>query len=315
MNPSNMSLTMNPSIALLVAIAQFFAATTLRSAAPLSVVERQVLRGHVPEMVAKLQPIGRPAASKRLDLTLGLPLRNQAALNRLLEDIYGPASGTFRHYLSSPEFAERFGPTEKDYQTLIDFARANGFTVVATHPNRTILDVNASIQEIESALHVTMRVYQHPTESRTFYAPDTEPSLNLAVPVLHISGLDDHAPAHPNFRIETSDQNHKPIPNIGSGPSGTYMGNDFRAAYAPGVTLNGTGQTVGLLQFDGYFANDITAYETLNGLPNVPLQNILLNGFSGTPGAGMARLKFPWTLKWSSPWRRGYPKCRSMKGP
>ena len=28
----------------------------------------------------------------------------------------------------------------------------------------------------------------------------------------------------------------------GSGPSGTYMGNDFRAAYIPGLALNGAGQ-------------------------------------------------------------------------
>ena len=35
------------------------------------------------------------------------------------------------------------------------------------------------------------------------------------------------------------------------------MGNDFRAAYVPGVTLTGAGQTVGLLQFEsGFYQND-----------------------------------------------------------
>ena len=63
------------------------------------------------------------------------------------------------------------------------------------------------------------------------------------------------------------------------------MGNDFRAAYAPGVTLDGTGQKVGLLEFDGYYASDITAYEQLAGLPNIPLQNVLLKNFSGTPSS------------------------------
>jgi hypothetical protein len=37
---------------------------------------------------------------------------------------------------------------------------------------------------------VTLRVYQHPTEKRMFHAPAAEPSLNLAVPILSISGLD-----------------------------------------------------------------------------------------------------------------------------
>src|SRR5258706_15645826 len=79
------------------------------------------------------------------------------------------------------------------------------------------------------------------------------------------------------------DQVGRISPNAGAGPSGTYMGSDFRAAYAPGVTLTGSGQTVGLVQFDGYNASDITYHETQAGLPNVPLINVLLDGFSGNP--------------------------------
>jgi len=48
--------------------------------------------------------------------------------------------------------------------------------------------------------------------------------------------------------------------------------------------LNGAGQIVGLLQFDGYFASDIQTYEGLAGLTNIPLQNVLLDGFNGSPG-------------------------------
>jgi len=65
------------------------------------------------------------------------------------------------------------------------------------------------------------------------------------------------------------------------------MGGDFRAAYLPGVALTGAGQVVGLLQFDGYTPSDITYYESRAGLPNVPLTNVLLDGFSGNPtGSG-----------------------------
>jgi hypothetical protein len=60
-------------------------------------------------------------------------------------------------------------------------------------------------------------------------------------------------------------------------------GNDFKAAYAPNVTLDGSNQTVGLLEFDGYYLNDITTHERQAQLPNVPLQNVLLDGVSGVP--------------------------------
>jgi PKD repeat protein len=47
---------------------------------------------------------------------------------------------------------------------------------------------------------------------------------------------------------------------------------------------------VGLLEFDGYYANDIRSYESQAGLPNVTLANVLLNRFNGKPGANNAEV-------------------------
>jgi hypothetical protein len=79
-----------------------------------------------------------------------------------------------------------------------------------------------------------------------------------------------------------------PMPNGGSGSGGAYQGADFRKAYAPSVSLDGSGQSVGLLEFDSYYTNDITAYETLAGLTNTisntVVANVLLDGYLGMPG-------------------------------
>ncbi len=250
--------------------------------------ERQVLHGHVPAVVARLSAVGSLPGTNRLNLAIGLPLRNQEALTNLLRQIYDPASPNYRHYLTPEQFTEQFGPTEKDYQAVISFAKANGLTVTATHPNRMLVDVSGSVTDIERALHVTLRVYQHPTEKRMFHAPDVEPSLDLAVPILGISGLDDYSLPRPRVIAKPLVQGQNPpAPNAGSGPNGTYMGNDFRAAYVPAWPLVGSGQIVGLLQFDGYNSNDIAYYESHAGLPSVTLSNVLLNGVSGAPsGSG-----------------------------
>jgi uncharacterized repeat protein (TIGR03803 family) len=223
-----------------------------------------------------------------LNLAIGLPLRNQEALTNRLRQIYDPASPNYRHYLTPEQFTEQFGPTEKDYQAVISFAKANGLTVTATHPNRMLVDVSGSVTDIERALHVTLRVYQHPTEKRMFHAPDVEPSLDLAVPILGISGLDDYSLPRPRVIAKPKVQGqNSPAPNAGSGPNGTYMGNDFRAAYVPGYSRTGSGQIVGLLQFDGYNSNDIAYYESHAGLPSVTLSTVLLDGFDGIPmGSG-----------------------------
>jgi subtilase family serine protease len=64
------------------------------------------------------------------------------------------------------------------------------------------------------------------------------------------------------------------------------MGKDFRQAYAPNVTLTGTKQVVGLVEFDGYYSRDITTYQRLTGLPKTRIKTVLLDNFNGTPGYG-----------------------------
>jgi subtilase family serine protease len=247
---------------------------------------RQVLHGHVPGVVAHLQAVGRLPASQRLNLAIGLPLRNEAALDVFLQELYDPASPNYHQYLTPKQFTEKFGPTESDYEKVIAFARANGLTVTATHGNRVLLDVSGSVADIENALHLTLRVYQHPKEKRTFYSPDAEPSVDLGVPVADISGLDNYELPHPkNVKVNSSNAANV-MPKSGSGSGGTYIGNDFRAAYAPGVALTGAGQMVGLFELDGFYSNDIVAYENLAGLPNVPIQTVLLDSYSGNSGGG-----------------------------
>jgi uncharacterized repeat protein (TIGR01451 family) len=254
--------------------------------APAGAAELQKLRGHVPAAVAHLAPVGQLPGSQRLNLAIGLPLRNQEALTNLLHDLYDPTSPKYRQYLTTEQFTEQFGPTKEHYQAVIDFAAAHGLTVVAKHPNRVVLDVSGSVADLQKALHITMRVYQHPTEARKFYAPDAEPSLDLAVAVLHISGLDDYALPFPKLHKASSNGMTNLTPKLGSGPGGNYMGYDFRTAYIPGTSLTGTGQAVGLLEFDGYYTNDVSQYLSLAALPSVPLQNVYINGFNGVPGPG-----------------------------
>ncbi|HXI83545.1 MAG TPA: protease pro-enzyme activation domain-containing protein, partial [Verrucomicrobiae bacterium] len=212
--------------------------------------------------MARSQPVDRLPGSTRLNLAIGLPLHNQEGLTKLLQQIYDPASPQYRHYLTPEQFTEKFGPTEQDYQAVMDFAQRNGFQIRATHPNRVLLDVSATVADIERAFHVTMRVYQHPKEARRFYAPDIGPSVELGIPVLAINGLNDFTRPHPaNLKMAPRQKTAHVRPADGSGTDGTYMGYDFRNAYAPGVALTGSGQSIGLVQFDGYYTNDITAYE------------------------------------------------------
>ena len=250
-----------------------------------SVPIEKTLPGHVPSVVSRLARTGSVPATNDLHLAIGLQLRNQSDLDSLVSQVIDPASPNYHHYLTPDEFVQRFAPTPEDYQAVADFAQAKGLKISATSSNRMILEVTGKAADVQNAFKVSFHTYNHPTENRTFFAPDQEPTVPVNLAILDVSGLNNYARPHNHVHVRSEATNAAAAtaPHFGSGPFGTYMGNDFRAAYMPGTSLTGSGQKIALVQFDGYFGSDIAQYESMNGLPNVSLTNILLNGFSGFP--------------------------------
>jgi kumamolisin len=212
-------------------------------------------------------------------LVLVLPLRNQAALDQFLKELYDPASPSYRQYLTVEEFTTMFGPTQQDYDAVLRWAEANGFTVVGTSRNRMNVDVTGAVAAIETAFHVNMGVYQHPTENRTFYAPDREPAVDLPFPLWHIAGLDNYSIPRP--LLVRKNPNVTSNATTGSCPSASFCGSDMRAAYYEGTALTGSGQSVGLLEYAGTDLADLeTYYANAGQTNNVPITLLSTDGTS-----------------------------------
>ena len=249
----------------------------------------KVLPGHVPPVTSKLQSLGALPVTNELPLALGLPLRDPAGLKKFLADLYDPASPNFRHFLTPEEFTARFGPTEPDYAAVQAFARASGFTITGTHGNRLVLDVRANVADIQRAFHLNLQQFKHPGEARNFFAPDTEPTVDFTLPLADVSGLSNYQLPRPKL-MKKSAVSDTAVARTGSAPDGaSYLGNDFRAAYVPDTTLTGAGQTVGVLEFDGFYARDIAAYAAAagGGRANIPIKTVLVDGFNGVPTTGV----------------------------
>jgi hypothetical protein len=217
-------------------------------------------------------------------LVLTLPIRNRAELDSFVQAVSNPASSSYRHYLTVDKFTEEYGPSQQDYNAVVNFAKSSGLTVVGTSRNRLNVYVEAPVANIEKAFRVTMSSYRHPTENREFYSLDKEPTLDLAVKLWHISGLDDYSIPHPAMtRRPAALSSASPADSFvptGSGPDGYFLGSDMRAAYYGGTTLDGTGQSVGLLAFNnGADLDDLTAYFNSVGQTNsVPITQVSTDG-------------------------------------
>lgn len=243
------------------------------------VAGKQQLEGHIRPDFAQAPLVGTLDDKTHLDLAIGLQLRNRSQFDALVQEIADPASQHYRKYLTADQFAEGFGPTEHDYQALIAYARSKGLAVTDTYSNRVVLDVAGTASAIQNAFHAKLITRRRPDGS-IFYAPEREPSLDLDVPILHITGLDNY---------------DRPKPAPGSGTNGEFVGSDFRNAYAPGTALTGAGESVGLFELDGFFTAGPNAYEAKFNL-HVPVQVVTLNGFSqnssesgpnGAPSGGL----------------------------
>jgi subtilase family serine protease len=201
---------------------------------------------------------GRLPATQTLHFDIVLPLRDRASLENFLREIYDPASPSYRRFVSVPEFTGRFGPSQEAYDAVIRFAKANGFTVLGGSRDSMDVQLKGSVAKVESAFHVSMGLYRHPTENRTFYGPDREPTADLPFQLWHISGLDNYSIPRP--ALMRNDSRVHSNATTGSCPQASFCGSDMRAAYYEGTTLTGAGQNIGLLEYAGFDIADVNTY-------------------------------------------------------
>jgi kumamolisin len=124
-----------------------------------------------------------------------------------------------------------------------------------------------------------MGVYQHPTENRSFYAPDREPTIDLPFQLWHVGGLDNFSIPHP-AGLSRNAGAKKSGATVGSGPSASFLGSDMRAAYYGG-SLTGSGQSLGLLEYYGTDLADLTTYfKNAGQTNNVPVSLLSTDGTS-----------------------------------
>jgi kumamolisin len=252
---------------------------------------QSVLTRHVRTAVltGEAKYFGRLPANETMQLDIVLPLSDQAGLDAFLKTVYDPSSPSFRHFLTVPEFTQRFGPSQADYDTVVAYAKANGLTVVGGSRDGMDVQVKGPVSAVEGAFHLTMRTYQHPTENRIFYGPDSEPTTDLPFQLWHISGLDNYSIPHPMLekRSDYAKAHNIDVKDVvshattGSGPSASFLGSDMRAAYYGGTALTGAGQNLGLFEFLGTDLADLNTYfANVGQTNNVPITLLSTDGTS-----------------------------------
>src|SRR5262249_49916384 len=109
----------------------------------------------------------------------------------------------YRHFLTPREFTARFGPTQNQFDEVVRFSQAHALRVVGGSRDQMLVQVKGTVGAIEAALHVSLNTYPHPTENRSVYGVDREPTPNLSFSLWHIAGLDNFSPPRPLYVKKT----------------------------------------------------------------------------------------------------------------
>jgi subtilase family serine protease len=243
------------------------------------------VQGHVPTVSIKnAVHMGRLAESKQISLTIALNLRNQAQLESVIKRLHDPSDPMFGKFLTSEQFSAQFGPTAQDVNEVAQYFAGQNLKVNSITSNT--VKVSGASADIEKAFNLEMHQYQA-QDGRIVFAPNADPAVSTAISskIAGILGLNTFT----NFKSHKRYRNPMgATPTTGTGPNGGLSPSDIQKAYSfSGGATNGSGQTLALMELDGYTPSDITQYVKQFALPSTPaLQNILVDSYDGSAGDG-----------------------------
>jgi kumamolisin len=223
---------------------------------------RTALRGETVAAVAQATRVGDLAATGKLSLEVSLTPQNEAGLQTFVNQVSNPASPLFKHYLTVAQFADRFGASAATIQSVTTYLRSQGLTVGAPTANHLTISTSGTTAQVEKAFGVTLANYRKGADGAEFYANAAAPSLPtaLATAVDGVAGLSDYA-QHSYYAVPA-----KTTPNVTSDITPTKARSGYNLTSSISSGYNGTGETVGLLEFSAYTASDVAHYNSTYSL-------------------------------------------------
>ncbi len=254
--------------------------------------ERFTLSGNIHPRATAENDRGRVAPTLKLSyitLNFNQSAAQKAELTQLLADQQNPKSANYHQWLTPEQYADRFGISQNDLNSISAWLQGQGLTVLNVGRGRTWIAVSGTAAQVENAFQTEIHQYQ--VDGVTHFANAGEPSVPAAIGsvVLGIRGLSD-------FRMKPLNVKHHDYSNEVCGgnclaPADVATIYDINPLYNQGIT--GAGQKIAVAGQTDIYTSDITTFRSSYGLPTaaIPcsssggpcLQQILIPG-SPDPG-------------------------------
>lgn len=247
---------------------------------------------------------------ERMLLVLKREAAADAALQELIAGQQDKSSSSFHAWLSPEQFAERFGPSKPDLQTLTAWLQSHGLRVNGIARGGMTMEFTGTAAQVKEAFQTP--IHSFVVNGKSYYANALDPQIPAAfapvvagVSTLHnFQKLSTIRALGPASRIaSTSTWQPSFTFNGGAGPAHYLSPGDFAKIFniAPlyKAGIDGTGQSIAIVGRNNINLSDIQIFRIAFGLPvNDP--TIILDGpdpgnFLGSGEESEADLDVEWS--------------------
>jgi subtilase family serine protease len=264
--------------------------------------------GAAPALPAGARTLGALKSEAKLHVTIALQPRDPATLAAYAQAVSMPGSSEHGQYLTSRQFADRFGATPAAIAAVRDALIAHGLAPGHASPNGLSIPVTATAGALDRALSVQLeRIALR--GSRRAVAATAAPALDstIAPLVQAVVGLNTIAAPRPLIQRSSNRATAHAMPHVATGgpqPCGAasdaasgqsaYTADQLASAYGFSGLYHagdeGQGQTIALYELEPDSPSDISAFQSCYGT-HASVSYVEVDGGSGTgDGSGEAAL-------------------------
>ena len=234
--------------------------------------KRLAIPGAVHPAAASAQDLGEldgVVPIEHIQLALRRPPERQAALDALVQAQNNPASPSFHQWLTPEQIGTEFGPAASDLAAIRIYLEGEGFTVNAIGTSQMWIDFSGSSSVVQRSLHTGLRRFR--VSSGDVYTSATQAAelpaalLPAVAAIVSLSNFPFHA-------------QHHSAPAAVAGSAQLVGAQDFYTIYnewpllQAGTPVNGTGQTIALVERTNINVADVTAFRSSFAVsPPVPI--------------------------------------------
>ena len=255
-----------------------------------------VLKGNTHPLANPQFDRGEAPASLPMDrmlLVLKHTPEQEAGIRELLAEQQNQSSPNFHNWLTPQQYGEQFGPSDADIQSVTSWLQSHGFQVAHVTQGRHLIEFSGTAAQVGEAFHTSIHHYSVDGEDHWANAKDPSIPAALAPVVVGVKSLhnfNSKSAAHYAGLYQRSKDTGKIVQL--SGPQFTICFNpsctdhlfplgptDFATIYNVlplwNAGIDGTGQSIAIVQESNIHLSDIAQFQSLFGLPANPPQIIL----------------------------------------